>query len=283
MTPAPSETTYLLGGSSAELERIDGIHESTVNYMGKLLLAPIDFQSRRLRILDSGTAGGRWLRELRKLQGSNHEYVGTDITTSFLTSDLPDDNIIYRAWDITKQWPQELLPGFDVVHQRFVLGAIRKAELHRTVSNLTHLVRPGGWIELLESDVRQEVVTDDSNEAAPVWRLLRDVYLAMQVEPDPDQYLRGWLEEAGFVDISEVRVPVPVGPRRLDAEMGTKSARTVVVTAQHLVMGAKQLGPEGTSFSPQALDALPREVGAALGKRGGTYSVYAIYGRRPSI
>lgn len=50
---------YVLGGSTTELDRIHGIHDSTVQYMGKLLLAPVEFESpKSLRILDSGTAAG---------------------------------------------------------------------------------------------------------------------------------------------------------------------------------------------------------------------------------
>jgi hypothetical protein len=52
---------YVLGGSSTELDRIHGFHESTVHHMGTLLLCPVDFDaSQNLRILDSGTAAGTY-------------------------------------------------------------------------------------------------------------------------------------------------------------------------------------------------------------------------------
>lgn len=121
-----------------------------------------------------------------------------------------------------------------------MLGGVAKQVLKEAVSNLMALVKPGGWIELLESDVRETTVADEENGAAPVWQLLRQVYLAMQVEPDLDRYLPGWLEEAGFVDITEERFVVPVGAKRPGAEMGPRSARTVAVTAQHLAMGAQR-------------------------------------------
>lgn len=49
---------YVLGGSAAELERIEAMHESTVTYIGRLFSAPVDFRREKLRVLDSGTAGG---------------------------------------------------------------------------------------------------------------------------------------------------------------------------------------------------------------------------------
>lgn len=285
MATTEADSEYLLGGSSEELDRINGIHESTVDHMGKLLLAPVDFGSSRLRILDSGTAGGRWLKDLRAEKGEDHEYIGTDITVAFLPPSLKDNGIVYGNWDITKPWPEALPSGFDLVHQRFVLGGVAKQALKEAVTNLTSLVKPGGWIELLESDVREAVgaADEENNGAAPVWKLLRDVYLAMQVEPDVDRYLPGWLEEAGFVEITEEGFVIPVGAKKMTAsEMGPRSARTVAVTAQHLAMGAKRLPPGSTSFSLQELDALPGRVDEALRKCGGTYSVYTICARKPT-
>jgi hypothetical protein len=55
---------YVLGGSSTELDRIHGFHESTVHHMGTLLHCPVEFDaSQDLRILDSGTAAGTYLRD----------------------------------------------------------------------------------------------------------------------------------------------------------------------------------------------------------------------------
>lgn len=51
---------YILGGSSEELDRIHGIHETIVSHIGTVLLAPVDFSSSGLRVLDSGTAGGKF-------------------------------------------------------------------------------------------------------------------------------------------------------------------------------------------------------------------------------
>lgn len=103
-----------------------------------------------------------------------------------------------------------------------------------------NLVKPGGWILLMESDVSERVVNGEQDGAAEVWRLLRHLYMAMGVEPDPDKYLRDWFEEAGLVDIHEQRIFVPVGAGRSDPEMRDRSLRSVVVTAQHLAMGAKR-------------------------------------------
>jgi hypothetical protein len=200
--------------------------------------------------LDSHTVG-RWLKDLQREQGTRHEYIGTDITESFFPSHPPQsgdsqpekendvDAITYKTQDITKAWPQDWADSFDVVHQRFVLGAVRIEQLENAVANLIGLVKSGGWIQLMESDVSEGVVNDIHNPAAAVWRLLRRIYQAMRVEPDVETLLPKYFSRAGLVDVREERVTVPVGPRRTDMSMGRKSAETVAVTAQQLVMGAK--------------------------------------------
>ncbi|KAI1778799.1 S-adenosyl-L-methionine-dependent methyltransferase [Hypoxylon cercidicola] len=271
---------YILGGSSEELDRIQGVHETIVSHIGTLLLAPVDFSSSHIRILDSGTAGGRWLRDLRIEYGDEHDYVGTDITGSFFPQEpKPEDGITYKMQDVTQPWPQDWLRSFDLVHQRFVLGGVKQPSLKDAVMNLINLTSSGGWISLMESDVSEDVVNNKQDGAADVWQLLRHLYMAMGVEPDPGKYLRGWFGEAGLVDIHEERILVPVGAGRSDPEMAEKSSRSVVVTAQHLAMGAKQVGIPG--FPAEDLDALPLRVQTALEKEGGALHIYVIWARRP--
>ncbi|KAF2728902.1 S-adenosyl-L-methionine-dependent methyltransferase [Polyplosphaeria fusca] len=285
---------YILGGSATELDRIHGFHDSTVDHIGKLVLAPVNFAAssgRRLRILDSGTAAGRWLQELRDEQGSRHEYIGTDITKSFFPSSSPHDTgdrageeggdvgIVYKTQDVTQPWPTNWAASFDLVHQRFVLGAVRSQQLEDVVANLVALVKPEGWVQLMESDVGARVIGEEDNGAAVVWGLLRKIYLTMGVEPDVDAHLPALFTRAGLVDVSEQRITVPIGKRRVNADMGRRSAETVALTAQQLAMGAKQVGVAG--LEELDLHDLPSKVLRDLEDYGGTYSVYVIMGRKP--
>ncbi|KAH8888274.1 hypothetical protein GQ53DRAFT_826418 [Thozetella sp. PMI_491] len=275
---------YVLGDSSAELDRIKAIHESTVDYLGKLVLAPVDFTSSSLRILDSGTAGGHWLQSLKKENGEAHDYIGTDITVAFFPKPESADGITYRAQDVTAPWPRNWLSSFDLVHQRFVFGGVPKQRLQGAVKGLIDLVKPGGWIQIMESDVREDdddTAVDGSlaDGAAPIWSLLRHLYLSMDVEPDLDRCLPTWLAEAGLVDIHEQRSTVPVGARRGGTDMARVSADAMVATAEQLATAIRGLG--NSPLSNDELDGLALQVRTALEKEGGTYRVYAIWARRP--
>ncbi|KAF2681267.1 hypothetical protein K458DRAFT_392058 [Lentithecium fluviatile CBS 122367] len=230
--------------------------------MGRLLLVPIDFSSAHsLRILDAGTAAVRWLRDLQREQRFQHEYIGTDITESFFP---PHTDVTYKVQDVTEPWPQ---------------GWADSPQLEDVVANLIGLLKPGGWIQLMESNVSEAVVTDNDNPAAVVWKLLRQIYLAMDVEPDVGARLRACFTRAGLVEVREDRVVVPIDARRVDAGMGKWSTETVALTAQQLALGVKHLGI--TSFVKEELEHLPSRVLSNSEDHGGTYAVYAIIGRRP--
>lgn len=64
----------------------------------------------------------------------------------------------------------------------------------------------------------------------------------IKVDSVRSQYIR----QIRFVNISEVRLTMLVGPGRLDVDMEIKTARIVVVTAQHLAMNAKRMLPGHT-------------------------------------
>lgn len=226
--------------------------------------------------------------------------------------------ISYHLQDVNRPWPVSWNESFDLVHQRFVLGAVPKTNLEIVVRQLIGLVKPGGWIELMESDLP---VADQEDAAAPVWHLLRQLYLAMGSEPDLDGVLPGIFRGAGLVDVQEKRVIVPVGvkrsslsPLRADGGVGgtggggpglslapqqdsvdvaqqelaqlrrlqERSMHAIATTGQHLA-GAARMMPGGVEgFTAEQLEGLPDNVEERLQKEGGTYRVYCIWGRRPS-
>jgi hypothetical protein len=88
----------------------------------------------------------------------------------------------------------------------------------------------------MESDVSP----GSGGGAAPVWQLLRKIYVTMGVEPDLAAPLQAAFTRAGLVGITHQRIVVPVGAARTaSGDMGRRSAETVALTAQQLALGAK--------------------------------------------
>ncbi|PYH89747.1 hypothetical protein BO71DRAFT_278699, partial [Aspergillus ellipticus CBS 707.79] len=127
-------------------------HKAFSLAMGKPVYTPIDISDSGLKILDSGCNTGCWLLDLAEASApATHEYIGTDVWSSVFPPN-PPENFHFFEQDICKPWPPSWHGTFDLVHQRTVLANIRKTPLRGIISQMTELLRPGGWIQLMEAD-----------------------------------------------------------------------------------------------------------------------------------
>lgn len=101
-----------------EQQRLEGQHEVMIYHMGKALYAPVDLSKPGLRILDSGCANGRWLRDLKASSPAQHEYFGTDVDESLYPAS-PPEGMRFQNQSIKEEFPSEWRDSFDLIHQRF--------------------------------------------------------------------------------------------------------------------------------------------------------------------
>jgi gliotoxin biosynthesis N-methyltransferase len=193
-------------GHVRELKRLADNHEVFKDAMGGLLLAPVDFSKPGLRILDSATADGTWLRDLQSSTSTpNTAYIGTDIEAELFPSEIPVGITLF-AHDITKPWPVDWHNSFDLVHQRLGLAGSGPHPIQDVVTNLVGLAKPGSWIELVELDI------DEPKHAGPALRdfiqLLREVFTLVGMGGNFAPKMRGWLEAAGLEAVEERFVDV---------------------------------------------------------------------------
>lgn len=176
--------TYINGYSAEETARLDHQHGAYLALLrGKLLSARIRDAAARgevKRVLDIGTGTGIWchdaLAELQSLSKGNSDddflVVGTDVVENeqwkahsgpgrlFLQADLNDGD---RMREIAAQHGP-----FDVVSARLLSVAIKEGKWEGYMQLLSQLLRPGGFVQLLEIDA----VNSHSapNHALPTYR-----------------------------------------------------------------------------------------------------------------
>lgn len=116
-------------------------------------MCPVDLTASGLRVLDSGTADGLFLGQLRSLlaQPDSATLIGTDIAP-FEDNVGKPDYIEWHKQDINEEWPASWQGTFDFVHQRAVItnagswdGAVKAA------TRLAKLAKPGAWLQLVDS------------------------------------------------------------------------------------------------------------------------------------
>ena len=136
--------------------RLRAQHNVSKDALGGLVLAPIDLKSIiSPRILDCGTADGYWLYDLStslKLDTASTTLVGTDIGAFPESSFQKTANISLSLHSYKDPWPLEWRSSFDFVHMRFcVAGLADPTEAQVAIDRLVDLVKPGGWIQLVDS------------------------------------------------------------------------------------------------------------------------------------
>ncbi|CAD6577326.1 MAG: hypothetical protein ASARMPRED_008221 [Alectoria sarmentosa] len=237
----PSEQDYFLSQNPTEIERLSYQHEVIKDYMGgKLVLAPVDFSQSGLHIFDSATADGLWLRDLQSSlpeQDNNlNTYTGIDIVPSYFPTPQPQSTTLV-VHNMTTPYPASWTGHFDLVHQRLALPGCGNYPLRSAVASLVTLLKPGGWIQLLEADHSgpgsEGLATKDA------FKLIKELFRKSGIDYEYAQLMKGWLLEMGLEEVEERVLDVPLGKSNAKKEMGEMGARSFGSATAGLVAFAK--------------------------------------------
>ncbi|KAF2446672.1 hypothetical protein P171DRAFT_484000 [Karstenula rhodostoma CBS 690.94] len=276
----PTQPDFIMAEND-EISRLSANHDIIKDSMpgGSLILPPIDFSASPRRILDSATANGLWLRDFASsvADSSNHTFIGCDIASADLPSEHPA-NFQYQTQDINEPWPPDFASSFDFVHQRLVFGGY--PDTKNIVQNLSALVKPGGWIQLIE--IEDKADPDDGPAVQNYIQLMRDTFGAIGARFGDINKAKGWLQEAGFVNLQEKLIEIKYGARNPEADLARKGVQMNKQVATPLSKFAKTLPQEKMTLSHETLDSLPEDLSAELTERGGAVYLRAVWGQRPN-
>ncbi|KAK4868051.1 hypothetical protein LT330_007249 [Penicillium expansum] len=267
---------YYLAYHVEEVARLGAQHEVFLKSMGRLVVAPIDLTRHHLRVLDTGTADGRWLRDLHASlpSTSGHQYIGVDSLSKLFSSNLPSQ-ITLKEQRIDATWPAEWQGYFDYVHQRLVLPGSEHITHQQTVINLCQLVKPGGWIELIEQDHD----TPNPGGMAKAEKVIRELFTQAGHGYDYPRRLREFLENASMEDIKVEVFDIPIGALNPDPELAAKSTWQVRSALEGFMPTARGIK---CSLPAVELEDMPAFTERELKRVGGYQRLFVAYARRPS-
>ncbi|KMP06752.1 UMTA protein [Coccidioides immitis RMSCC 3703] len=145
------------------------------------------------------------------------EVIGTDLSP--IQPAFVPPNVRFEIEDATLEWtfPQD---HFDLIHVRTLYGSVEDwpAFYQRTLSHL----KPGGWFDQLEMSVQFQ--SDEGNlkdhHILSVWSKL---FIRMGEMTGKTfriaELAKGYMEKAGFQNVTEVRFKLPVGTWSSDKHM----------------------------------------------------------------
>lgn len=182
------------------------------------------------------TTSGTWLRDfVSSYPAVNHTLVGTGSDPSHFPAD-PPPGTSYHVQDINKPWPEEWKGTFDFVHQGLTLVAVGPAQ-KAAVENIAALVKPGGWIQLMEGE--NKASSDNGPEMQNFYTLTLDIFKAMGAKLTLMQELPGWLREAGFSEVHDRLINTPLGATNAKPQLAKQGVYSTALAAKGLIGFAK--------------------------------------------
>ncbi|KAJ6119067.1 hypothetical protein N7471_013018 [Penicillium samsonianum] len=153
---------YVFGRNKKESERLDAQHNVLSKVTEKLLIHPSIPTEGVLSVADVGTGTGIWLKDVSKVlekTNTNSYYHGFDISAD----QFPENpgNFKFSVQDITLPFPKEHWNRYDVVHVRLLVAALEETDYRTAISNLSAILKPGGFLQWEEIDEEAYISADN--------------------------------------------------------------------------------------------------------------------------
>ncbi|KAG2175148.1 hypothetical protein INT44_007636, partial [Umbelopsis vinacea] len=203
---AYKDCAYILPNDDAEIDRLHLQHWIVKNVVGRNYSSPIEAELHKgVKVLDAGCGGGTWILEMANAYPNSH-FTGIDVSSTWPTEIRPH-NCNFVVGNIVHELPFEE-NSFDYIYMRLVGMGVPNEQYPTVLSHLYKVLKPGGWIELVEIDGDQVYRGKRTNV---FWNAVLQ-YLEMRgFKEGIVKNLDEKVVDAGFVNIDGMRIRIPVG------------------------------------------------------------------------
>jgi len=217
--------SYPLPNDGDEQDRLDLAHHIFRLILdGKLYQAPIvgtlqHPQPSVQRVLDVGTGTGIWAMDFAD-EFPEATVTGTDLSP--IQPKWVPPNCQFYIEDAESEWIYgDYGATFDFIHTRGLAGSI--SDWVKLYKQMYKNLKPGGWVEIQEYNCNA-YYNDDETAKKAIWcqtwlKTLDDASIKFGKRLDVADHQKGWLEEAGFVNVTDMVVKIPIGPWTKDKKL----------------------------------------------------------------
>jgi ubiquinone/menaquinone biosynthesis C-methylase UbiE len=204
-----TKSRYLLPWDEFEKKRLNLQQSVVLRWFEDRILAPAITVGDHDNILDVGCGTGIWSVDLAARLPCTVHFEACDFSSqNFLDIEpLGITNVNFSTHSVLSL-PQEWTGNFTVIHQRLLHPSITIAEWPRALREHMRLLKPGGWLQLVEIDLSSffnDGIDSVSNSTVPAQAELcaywKEVFNDADMLWELEAGLPKLLEEAGFENV----------------------------------------------------------------------------------
>jgi SAM-dependent methyltransferase len=253
------EGNYPFPNDETELERLELQHHLfSVIQDDQLFLAPIKDPKN---VLDLGTGTGTWAIEFAD-KYPDAQVIGTDLSP--VAAQWVPSNLSFEVDDANDDWAYKT--KFDFIHVREMQMSMEEKKLFKQA--FEHLA-PGGWFEI-KGGTLPFACDDESFKGTSLeeWSSGMVEISSKLGRPftNPFSY-KQWLEEAGFINVTEKMLPVPINSWPKDAKMKLVGSWQQVNLLHGLQGFTVKLFTEFKGYTEEQVTTLLEKVKKDLGNK----------------
>jgi SAM-dependent methyltransferase len=210
---ASYDAPYLLPSDADEMKRLDFQHHILRILLKGNTLVPLDNPTS---ILDVGCGSSIWGVEMAQ-EFPAAQVIGLDLK-QMVRPETPE-NYIFMQGNLLEGIP--FPPNyFDFIHQRFLLYGVPTLAWPSVLQHLWHTLKPGGWIELIESG--GEPFRPGGRACMKMFENILHIAATRNIDPRKMYNLGQLATNIGFTNVQTRNIEAPVG--RWGGRVGTMMA-----------------------------------------------------------
>jgi ubiquinone/menaquinone biosynthesis C-methylase UbiE len=268
-SPTDASVPYALPNNLQEVNRLDFQHYILRQALKTNYLAPLHKEIPPQSILDIGCGTGRWLAEVGS-QFPGSRLVGLDQAA------LPEGTHFPTEGAFVQSNVLEGIPftdaSFDFVHQRLLVVALPYHSWPFIIGEILRVTRPGGWIELAETD-------GELHSAGPAMQQYAEwAAIALKqrgIDTQRINTIPQLLKAQNLIHVEKQTVTIPIG------KWAGRLGQMAMVDLQSAQQGLKPLLMMANGITSQQYDDLLVQAHQEYDKLHTTVQYTVVYGQRP--
>ncbi|KAG9286984.1 hypothetical protein G9A89_001222 [Geosiphon pyriformis] len=193
------------------------------------------------QVLDVGCGTGAWMQEMAA-EYPKSKFTGMDIISNF-EIDNANKNAEFFKHDLLNGIPFKN-DTFDLIHQSFLnLFIPEKQWKEKVIPELVRVCKPGGWIELFESDLQYINAGDTTHRLN---RVFRSAYKKKGINPVMcTQLYQLFVQTNKIQKIMIEEKAIPLGNSKGEiSDLATKGLKNSLYSARHAIPNLMAISPE---------------------------------------